>query len=84
MEKILNTRSMLLQKKDECERKLSDVGSLPMTEVEKYRGKSSKSLVKLLHQTNTELKKFSRVNKKALDQKIQFTEQVRSRSRSEM
>lgn len=64
MERILNARSMLLQKKDECERRLSDVGSLPLSEVEKLKGKDVKSLVKQLHSTNNELKKFSHVNKK--------------------
>jgi len=76
MERILNQRSLLLQKKDECERRLSDFGSLPLNELEKLKGKDLKTLVKQLHSTNQELKKFSHVNKKALDQKIQFTEQT--------
>lgn len=34
-----------------------------------------KELVKMLHKCNEELKQFSHVNKKALDQYMNFTEQ---------
>ena len=41
----------------------------------RYKRKSIKELYKLLHKCNEELKKFSHVNKMALDQYVNFTEQ---------
>eukprot|EP01117_Protostelium_nocturnum_P004475 TRINITY_DN1611_c0_g1_i1.p1 TRINITY_DN1611_c0_g1~~TRINITY_DN1611_c0_g1_i1.p1 ORF type:complete len:1261 (-),score=493.20 TRINITY_DN1611_c0_g1_i1:41-3661(-) len=76
MEKLLNQRSLLLQKKDEFEKKIRDIGSLPIKEVENHKGKELKKLMKRLHEVNQELKQFVNVNKKALDQKLQFTEQT--------
>ncbi|KAG0461192.1 hypothetical protein HPP92_021489 [Vanilla planifolia] len=40
-----------------------------------YKKKTMKELTKLLHKCNEELKQFSHVNKKALDQYMNFTEQ---------
>jgi len=74
MEKLLNKRSLLLQKKEDCERKIREIGSLPTSEVETHKDNTLKQLMKLLHQTNTDLKGYSHVNKKALDQFLQFTE----------
>ncbi len=75
MEKLLNKRSLLLQKKEECEKKIREIGSLPTSEVETFKDRTLKQLMKTLHSTNQKLKGFSTVNKKALDQYVQFTEQ---------
>lgn len=76
MEKLLNKKSILLQKRDELERKIREIGSLPTTEVESFKAiKDLKELMKRLHTTNQELKGFSNINKKAGDQYVHFSEQ---------
>lgn len=40
-----------------------------------YKKKSIKDLYKMLHKCNDQLQQFSHVNKKALDQYVNFTEQ---------
>merc|ERR1712096_357631 len=50
-------------------------GSLPQDAFEKYQGYSHKTLMKELEKCNKELKKYSHVNKKALDQYVSFNEQ---------
>eukprot|EP01114_Cavostelium_apophysatum_P016736 TRINITY_DN4818_c0_g1_i6.p1 TRINITY_DN4818_c0_g1~~TRINITY_DN4818_c0_g1_i6.p1 ORF type:complete len:998 (-),score=422.06 TRINITY_DN4818_c0_g1_i6:73-3066(-) len=75
MEKLLNRRSLHLQKKEESERKIREIGSLPSAEVESFKDKTLKQLMGLLHTTNTELKGYSHVNKKALEQYLSFTDQ---------
>ena len=42
---------------------------------ERYKRKSMKELQKMLHKCNEQLQQFSHVNKKALDQYMNFTEQ---------
>eukprot|EP01135_Chromosphaera_perkinsii_P000613 Nk52_evm16s136 gene=Nk52_evmTU16s136 len=75
MEKLINQRTLLLQKKEENMRKIRDLGSLPSEAFEKYQNKSLKVLYKQLQSTNNELKKYSHVNKKALDQFVSFSDQ---------
>lgn len=41
----------------------------------RYKRKNVKELYKLLHKCNEQLQQFSHVNKKALDQYVNFTEQ---------
>lgn len=68
MEEVLNKRSVYLQKKEECTRKIRELGSLPTDALEKIKGKDSKYLMDKLKEVNSELKGYSSVNKKALDQ----------------
>lgn len=75
MEKILNKRSLMLQQRDECLRKIRDLGALPAEAFERFRGVERTRLLKNLHATNEKLKGYSHVNKKALDQYVTFTEQ---------
>eukprot|EP00894_Picocystis_sp_ML_P003562 jgi/Pico_ML_1/54079/g4504.t1 len=75
MEQLMARRNMLMQKRDDLQRKIRDLGSLPSDAFEKYRGKRSKELHGLLQRCNNELKEYSHVNKKALDQYVNFTEQ---------
>ncbi|KAM7284567.1 structural maintenance of chromosomes protein 3 [Ixodes scapularis] len=75
LEKMTSRQSLLLKKKDECMRKIRELGSLPADAFEKYQNLSLKQLFKKLEQSNHELKKYSHVNKKALDQFINFSDQ---------
>ncbi|KAG1659850.1 Structural maintenance of chromosomes protein 3 [Nymphon striatum] len=75
LEKMTSKQSVLLKKKEECMKKIRELGSLPSDAFEKYTSLSSKQLYRKLEQCNSELKKYSHVNKKALDQFINFSEQ---------
>lgn len=75
MEKIANKRSLLLKKKEESMKKIRELGSLPADAFEKYQKTATKLLWKKLKEANEELKKYSHVNKKALDQFVSFSEQ---------
>lgn len=74
VEKQYNMRSLQTQRKNEAEKNIRELGSLP-ADFDKYRGQSIGMLMKKLKRTNENLKKFSHVNKKALEQFINFTEQ---------
>ena len=74
-EKQLNKRSMLVQKREENLRKIQQLGSLPASELEEYKDDSVRELMKKLHKANQQLTKYSHVNKKALDQYVNFSEQ---------
>ena len=56
-------------------KKIRELDSLPSDAFEKYKRKNLKELHKMLHKCNEHLKEFSHVNKKALDQYVNFTEQ---------
>ncbi|XBI58586.1 hypothetical protein VPH35_039799 [Triticum aestivum] len=75
LEQLMNRRRMHLAKQAECMKKMRDLGSLPADAFEKYKGKDKLLLQKLLHDRNEQLKQFSHVNQKALDQYVNFNEQ---------
>nr|CAD1823923.1 unnamed protein product [Ananas comosus var. bracteatus] len=75
LDQLMNSRSMHITKQEECMKKIRDLGSLPSDAFETYKRKSKKQLQKLLYECNEQLKQFSHVNKKALDQYVNFTEQ---------
>lgn len=75
MEKLAHKRSLLMKKKEECAKKIRELGSLPADAFDKHQKTPVKTLWKKLHQCNEELKKYSHVNKKALDQFVNFSEQ---------
>nr|CAB3266386.1 structural maintenance of chromosomes protein 3-like [Phallusia mammillata] len=75
LEKATNKQSMLIKKKEESMRKIRDLGSLPQDAFDKYQGLSHRALMKRLDECNQELKKYSHVNKKALEQFVSFSEQ---------
>jgi structural maintenance of chromosome 3 (chondroitin sulfate proteoglycan 6) len=56
-------------------RKIQQLGSLPAAELDEYASDNVKELMKKLHKVNQELTKYSHVNKKALDQYVNFSEQ---------
>eukprot|EP00658_Telonema_sp_P-2_P042344 TRINITY_DN30396_c0_g1_i1.p1 TRINITY_DN30396_c0_g1~~TRINITY_DN30396_c0_g1_i1.p1 ORF type:complete len:450 (+),score=163.17 TRINITY_DN30396_c0_g1_i1:208-1557(+) len=74
LSKLISSRQALQDKAAESAKKIAAIGLLPDINA-KYSHKSSKELMKLLQKCNEKLKKFSHVNKKALDQHVQFTEQ---------
>jgi len=56
-------------------KKIRDLGSLPADAFEKYKKSNVKQLWKKLEKCNSELKKYSHVNKKAMDQFVSFSEE---------
>merc|ERR1719412_1831489 len=75
LEKMASKQTVLQQKIQECTKKIRELGSLPSDAFDKYKNMSQKQLFKQLEKANQELKKYSHVNKKALDQYISFSEQ---------
>eukprot|EP00252_Welwitschia_mirabilis_P018814 TRINITY_DN4209_c0_g1_i1.p1 TRINITY_DN4209_c0_g1~~TRINITY_DN4209_c0_g1_i1.p1 ORF type:complete len:1207 (-),score=328.66 TRINITY_DN4209_c0_g1_i1:370-3990(-) len=75
LEQLLNKRNLLHAKREDYMKKIRDLGSLPSDAFDKYKRKNLKELHKMLHKCTEQLKKFSHVNKKALEQYVNFTEQ---------
>ncbi|XP_057956515.1 structural maintenance of chromosomes protein 3 isoform X1 [Malania oleifera] len=75
LEQLLSKRNILLAKQEEYSKKIRELGPLSFDAFETYKRKSIKELHKMLHKCNEQLQKFSHVNKKALDQYVNFTEQ---------
>lgn len=74
LEKVSSKLSLLMKKKDECLKATRNLGVLPSDAYDKYQGMSMKELYFKLDHCNQELKKLSHVNKKAMDQYVQFSE----------
>jgi structural maintenance of chromosome 3 (chondroitin sulfate proteoglycan 6) len=74
IEVLLNKKKIYSEKKEECIRKIRELGTIPKDH-EKYLDVNSKTLLEKLHKVNEKLKKFSHVNKKSLDQYEQCVEQ---------
>lgn len=75
LEKMMTKQSLLLKKRDEAMKKIRELGSLPTEAFEKYKDLNMKQLFNKLEHCNRELKKYSHVNKKALDQFMSFSDQ---------
>ncbi|KAF5405707.1 hypothetical protein PHET_00673 [Paragonimus heterotremus] len=75
LEKMQSKQSQLLKKKEENMKKIRDLGSLPANAFDKFQDKGMKQLFKLLDKANRELKRYSHVNKKALDQFVSHSEE---------
>jgi len=75
MEKLMSKSSTLSQKREGLQKKIRELGSLPADAFDRFRGESAVALHKSLTKTNAALAKLGHVNKKALDQYQQFTEQ---------
>lgn len=75
LERMASKQTVYNQKIQECTKKIRDLGSLPTDAFSKYNNMSQKQLFKQLEKANVELKKYSHVNKKALDQFVSFSEQ---------
>ena len=75
LEKMASKQTVFQAKIEECTKKIRELGSLPTDAFTKYKNMSQKQLFKQLEKANLELKKYSHVNKKALDQFISFSEE---------
>merc|ERR1712223_1064211 len=75
LEKMASKQTVFQNKIEECTKKIRELGSLPTDAFSKYKNMSQKQLLKQLEKANQELKKYSHVNKKALDQFISFSEE---------
>merc|ERR1719445_2546892 len=74
LEKMASKQTVFQTKIEDCTKKIRELGSLPTDAFSKYKNMSQKQLFKQLEKANLELKKYSHVNKKALDQFISFSE----------
>ncbi|KAK0546817.1 Structural maintenance of chromosomes protein 3 [Tilletia horrida] len=74
-ERYLKKRQGLMVQRDECLKKIRDLGILPEEAFEKYTNTAMDKLLKSLHKINEALKKFAHVNKKAVEQYNNFTRQ---------
>ncbi|CAL5190345.1 unnamed protein product [Lathyrus oleraceus] len=75
LEQLLSRKNTNSAKEEEYTKKIRELGPLTSDAFEMYKRKNVKELQKKLHSCNDQLQKFSHVNKKALDQYINFTEQ---------
>ncbi|KAL5763624.1 hypothetical protein ACOSQ2_016218 [Xanthoceras sorbifolium] len=75
LEQLLSKRNILLAKQEEYSKKIRELGPLSSDAFDTYKRKNIKELNKMLHRCNEQLQQFSHVNKKALDQYVNFTEQ---------
>ncbi|XP_015607337.1 structural maintenance of chromosomes protein 3 [Cephus cinctus] len=76
LEKLASKLNILEQKIVECTQKITELGALPSHEIySKFNGMSTKQLFREMEKANNHLKKYSHVNKKALDQFMSFSDQ---------
>ncbi|KAF2893300.1 hypothetical protein ILUMI_12856 [Ignelater luminosus] len=76
LEKFASKQNILEQKIADSIEKINQLGALPADELyTQYVRYSSRALFKELEKTNNQLKKYSHVNKKALDQFMSFSDQ---------
>mmetsp|Transcript_7907 Transcript_7907/g.33278 ORF Transcript_7907/g.33278 Transcript_7907/m.33278 type:complete len:1220 (+) Transcript_7907:138-3797(+) len=75
VESFFNKRSLYMQQREEAMRKIRELGSLPSEAFEAYQNRSTAKLMKALHRVKEQLKAYSGVNQKALDQYLRFTTQ---------
>ena len=74
LDQLQEKKNRLITEMDGAQAQLRELGSLPEA-FEKYKNRNHKQLVDDLHKVTEKLKAFKDVNKKALDQFNQFTEQ---------
>jgi structural maintenance of chromosome 3 (chondroitin sulfate proteoglycan 6) len=74
LEKLLNRRRILEQKRDAAINHIRDLGAIPQVEVN-VDPDNKEEIIKKLQKNKEKLKKFAHVNKKALDQYEQFKDQ---------
>lgn len=72
---IVTKQSMLQTLKEEASKKARELGTLPVDAFSKYNNLSRHQLDKKLAECMKELKKYENVNKKALDQFVQASQQ---------
>ncbi|XP_011860551.1 PREDICTED: structural maintenance of chromosomes protein 3-like isoform X2 [Vollenhovia emeryi] len=78
LEKLTSKLNILQQKIVECKQKITELGVLSSREAYfRFTTISTQQLFKEMKQANKHLKKYSHVNKKALDQFISFSNQIK-------
>ncbi|RDX88342.1 Structural maintenance of chromosomes protein 3, partial [Mucuna pruriens] len=75
LEQLLSKKNIYAAKEEEYAKKIRELGPLTSDAFDAYKRRNIKDLHKMLHRCNEQLQQFSHVNKKALDQYINFTEQ---------
>ncbi|KAM7259397.1 hypothetical protein ACFE04_015138 [Oxalis oulophora] len=75
LEQLLSKRNSCIAKQEEFSKKIRDLGPLSSDAFDTHKRRNIKELHKMLHRCNEQLQAFSHVNKKALDQYVNFTEQ---------
>jgi structural maintenance of chromosome 3 (chondroitin sulfate proteoglycan 6) len=75
MEKSVAKRAFLVERREEVQRKVRELGVLPVDAFTKYQRLSSESILRKLHSVSEVLKKYSHVNKQAVEQYNNFTKQ---------
>ncbi|XP_010521617.1 PREDICTED: structural maintenance of chromosomes protein 3 [Tarenaya hassleriana] len=75
LEELFSRRNTLVAKQEEYTKKIRGLGPLSSDAFDTYKRKNIKELQKMLHRCSEQLQQFSHVNKKALDQYVNFTEQ---------
>ncbi|ODQ83136.1 hypothetical protein BABINDRAFT_159587 [Babjeviella inositovora NRRL Y-12698] len=74
-EHTLAKKSLLTARRDELQKKIRELGVLPEEAFQRHSQMDADSLLHKLHAINQELGKYSHVNKKALEQFLNFTKQ---------
>ncbi|KAE9010354.1 Chromosome segregation protein [Phytophthora rubi] len=74
-EKVLNKRRRLIKKREDATKDIRELGTLPLSELEKFKELPYQDVIKQFKRRNEKLKKYNHVNKKALDQFMSFNEQ---------
>lgn len=75
MEKSIAKNTLLTERHDEVQRKIRELGVLPPNAFTEFEGTPSEQIVNKLRKISDKLKKFSHVNKKAVEQYNNFTKQ---------
>jgi structural maintenance of chromosome 3 (chondroitin sulfate proteoglycan 6) len=74
VERMLNKRNLALQKRDSAVRAIRELGSLPSEEIEKFKTRSLADIRSMLTECLEGLQKYGNVNKKAMDQYVNFND----------
>ncbi|RHY34156.1 hypothetical protein DYB32_002485 [Aphanomyces invadans] len=74
-DRILTKRRRLLQRREAAMRDIRELGTLPTSELDKFKACSHKEISTRFTKCTEKLKSFAHVNKKALDQYVNFSEQ---------
>lgn len=74
-EKYLSKRSLLSSRREETQRKIRELGALPEEAFSEFEDITSSQLLHKLNKVTKRLEKFTHVNKKALEQYLNFTKQ---------
>ncbi|XP_049848611.1 uncharacterized protein LOC126315399 isoform X2 [Schistocerca gregaria] len=75
VERLINTHMSLVAKKNELTKRMREVGSVPSDTLEKFRDLGYAECFGELQKTKLALEKYAHVNKKALDQYMNFAEE---------